>query len=106
MPEFGTGGVRRRNTVRILVAPPRRPEVDLGYVMLEVFFKCFGVDAGRMFCVQDFPKRGLYDFMLESEALCLEVFERFKVEAGKKTEVLAGIAMEPLFPLTLNLLVY
>ena len=103
MPEFSTGGVRRRNTLRILVAPPHRERVNLRFVMVDIFKKCFNVDAGRMFCVQDFPRRGLYDVTLESEALCLEVFEQFKTDVGKYKDVFDGITMEPLFSFNVKL---
>ena len=89
------GGLKRRNTLRFQVAAAERGKVNLRYIVVTVFKECFAVGVEKMFCVQDYQSRGLFDVTLESEGLCLEVFEQYKER--KEEGVLQGISMEPLF---------
>ena len=62
---------------------------------MKIFRELCGVGAERMYCVQDYQDRGLFDVTLDSEGLCLQVFEAYK---EKKEDVrLQGVTMEPLF---------
>ncbi|KAJ8352436.1 hypothetical protein SKAU_G00239120 [Synaphobranchus kaupii] len=100
-PESFSGGVRLRNTLRVVVALPRRQEVDLSFVIVKVFKEIFSVGVSRMYCIQDFQARGFFDVTLDSESLCLEVFEMYKALGPHK--VLSGISFEPLFSFDVKL---
>lgn len=84
-----------KNTVRLLVNPSKKDYIGLAYVVWDVLEDLAGVARSEIFCLQDCPKRGLYDITFHQEDRCHDFLECLRVNKG--SPVLAHIKFLPLF---------